>query len=117
MTTNGLFAFFDAPWLPIYVVVMFMFHDWFGWMAVGTAIILVILAFVTEKLTNKDMAKANDLASIGKGLVNKNLRNAEVVESMGMLDGIREGWQKGTNRVPGTQVENPVTKRAFIIMK
>ena len=99
LTTNGLFAFFDAPWLPIYVVVMFMFHDWFGWMAVGTAIILVILAFVTEKLTSKDMAKASDLSAMGKGLVNKNLRNAEVVESMGMLDGIREGWQKGTNRV------------------
>ncbi len=99
LTNNGLFAFFDAPWLPIYIAVMFMFHEWFGWMAVGTAIILAGLAIITEKLTSKNMGEANTLSQAGKGLVNKNLRNAEVVESMGMLDGIRSGWQKTTNKV------------------
>ncbi len=99
LTTNGLFAFFDAPWMPIYIAVMFMFHEWFGWMAVGTAIILVTIAFATEKLTNKDIANANKLSASGRGLVNRNLRNAEVVASMGMLEAIRAGWQKGANKV------------------
>ena len=99
LTTNGLFAFFDAPWMPIYIAVMFMFHEWFGWMAVGTAIILITIAFATEKLTNKDIADANNLAVSGRGLVNRNLRNAEVVESMGMLKAIRTNWQKSTNKV------------------
>ena len=99
LTNNGLFAFFDAPWLPIYIVVMFMFHEWFGWMAVGTSLVLVALALLTERLTSKTMAEANELSGSGRQLVNKNLRNAEVVESMGMLAGIRSGWQKGTNRV------------------
>ena len=99
LTTNGLFAFFDAPWMPIYIAVMFMFHEWFGWMAVGTAIILITIAFATEKLTNKDIADANNLAVSGRGLVNRNLRNAEVVASMGMLKAIRTNWQKSTNKV------------------
>ena len=99
LTTNGLFAFFDAPWMPIYIAVMFMFHEWFGWMAVGTAIILITIAFATEKLTNKDISDANNLAVSGRGLVNRNLRNAEVVESMGMLKAIRTNWQKSTNKV------------------
>ena len=99
LTTNGLFAFFDAPWMPIYIAVMFMFHEWFGWMAVGTAIILITIAFATEKLTNKDIADANNLAVSGRGLVNRNLRNAEVVASMGMLKAIRSNWQKSANKV------------------
>ena len=99
LTTNGLFAFFDAPWMPIYIAVMFMFHEWFGWMAVGTAIILITIAFATEKLTNKDIADANKLSASGRGLVNRNLRNAEVVASMGMLKAIRTNWQKSTNKV------------------
>ena len=99
LTGNGLFAFFDAPWLPIYIAVMFMFHEWFGWMAVGTAIILMLLAFINEKLTAETITRANEFSMYGRGLVNKNLRNAEVVESMGMLAGIREGWLTGVNKV------------------
>jgi len=99
LTGNGLFAFFDAPWLPIYIAVMFMFHQWYGWMAVGTVIILTILAIINEKSTSKTLKEANELAIKGRGLVNKNLRNAEVVDSMGMLDGIRERWKVGTTKV------------------
>tara|TARA_B100000795_G_scaffold186284_1_gene141556 strand:- start:5283 stop:7016 length:1734 start_codon:yes stop_codon:yes gene_type:complete len=99
LTGNGLFAFFDAPWLPIYLAVMFMFHEWFGWMAVGTALILIVLAYTNEKLTADTLKTANNSAMAGRGLVNKNLRNAEVVESMGMLGAIREIWLEGVNKV------------------
>jgi ATP-binding cassette subfamily C protein EexD len=99
LTGNGLFAFFDAPWLPIYIAVMFMFHEWFGWMAVGTSIILIILAYTNERLTAETLKYANSAAMAGRGLVNKNLRNAEVVESMGMLAAIRGIWLEGVNRV------------------
>ncbi len=99
MTGNGLFAFFDAPWLPIYIALMFVFHSMYGWMAVGTAILLIIVAIVQEKATSKMLGEANNLAMAGRGLVNKNLRNAEVIESMGMLSNIQKRWLKGTNQV------------------
>lgn len=99
MTGNGLFAFFDAPWLPIYIALMFVFHWMYGWMAVGTAIMLIIVAIVQEKATSKMLGEANNLAMAGRGLVNKNLRNAEVIESMGMLNNIQKRWLKGTNQV------------------
>ena len=44
MTGNGLFAFFDAPWLPIYLALMFIFNPAYGWMGVGTAVLLIIIA-------------------------------------------------------------------------
>ena len=99
MTGNGLFAFFDAPWLPIYIALMFVFHSMYGWMAVFTAILLIIVAIVQEKSTSKMLGEANNLAMAGRGLVNKNLRNAEVIESMGMLNNIQKRWLKGTNQV------------------
>lgn len=92
MSGNGLFAFFDAPWLPIYVAVLFLFHPWYGWTAIGCAVILLALAWINEQSTGKVLAEANK-ESIGATLqTNKNLRNAEVIESMGMLDSLMSRW-------------------------
>ena len=99
MTGNGLFAFFDVPWMPVYIAVMFIFHAWYGWMAVGTSIILIIIAIIQEKSTSKLLGEANALDVVGRGLVNKNLRNAEIIESMGMLQNIQGRWLEGTRQV------------------
>ncbi|MCG8611391.1 MAG: type I secretion system permease/ATPase [Pseudomonadales bacterium] len=92
MTGNGLFAFFDAPWLPIYIAVMFIFHPLFGWVGVFSAILLGCLAVANEKLTRKLLTDANKEAMGAQAYVAKNLRNAEVIESMGMLENVRDRW-------------------------
>jgi len=99
LTGNGLFAFFDAPWLPIYIALMFMFHPYYGWVAIFAAIVLTVLAIINEKITHSVLAEANGLAAQGRALVNKNLRNAEVIESMGMLENIHARWLKGSEKV------------------
>lgn len=99
MTGNGLFAFFDVPWMPVYIALMFIFHPWYGWAAVFTAIVLAIIAVVTEKTTGKILAEANNLAISGRGQLNRNLKNAEVIESMGMLGNIRKRWFDGALKV------------------
>lgn len=92
LTGNGLFAFFDAPWLPIYIGVMFLFHPWFGWVAIGSAIVLLILAFFNEKMTGGPLAEANKQNIAASLYTTKNLRNAEVIESMGMLNTLMSRW-------------------------
>ncbi len=99
LTGNGLFAFFDAPWLPFYIALMFLFHVYFGWVAIFAAIVLIVLAIINEKVTHKTLEEANILASRGRALVNKNLRNAEVIESMGMLENIHQRWLVGSEKV------------------
>jgi ATP-binding cassette subfamily C protein EexD len=99
MTGNGLFAFFDVPWMPVYIALMFVFHPWYGWAAVFTAVVLAIIAVVTEKTTGKILAEANNLAISGRGQLNRNLKNAEVIESMGMLGNIRKRWFNGAFKV------------------
>jgi ATP-binding cassette subfamily C protein EexD len=92
LTGNGLFAFFDAPWMPFYVGIMFLFHPLFGWAAIFAGIILIILAIVNEKSTSKTLAEANTLSAVNRMQLNKNLKNAEVIESMGMLNNIFQRW-------------------------
>lgn len=99
LTGNGVFAFFDAPWLPIYIAVMFMFHHWFGWMAIGCAIILICLAYANEKVTGKAIAEANRENLAATLYTTKNLRNAEVIESMGMLNSLINRWSTRQKKV------------------
>lgn len=93
MTGQGLFAFFDAPWLPIYIAVMFMFHPAFGVVAIFSAAVLVALAIWNEIATRDDLQEANRHAIESGNHTQRNLRNAEVIEAMGMLPRMRERWQ------------------------
>ncbi|MCU7836177.1 MAG: type I secretion system permease/ATPase [gamma proteobacterium symbiont of Taylorina sp.] len=113
LTGNGLFAFFDAPWLPIYIAVMFMFHPYFGWTAVFAVIVLIILAFINEKTSAKPLSEANKVAIASNNFLNKNLRNVEVIESMGMMENIRLRWQKMNNQVINLQAV--ASKRAGLV--
>lgn len=92
MTGTGVFAFFDAPWLPIYIAVMFMFHPYYGWVAIISAILLLVLAYLNEKSTSKLLAEANKENIAATLQTSKNLRNAEVIESMGMLNTLIKRW-------------------------
>lgn len=92
LTGNGLFAFFDAPWLPVYLAVMFALHPWFGWVGVASAIILLILMVANERLTKPLLTRANQSQVQAAHLNNQSLRNPEVVQSMGMLSALRRRW-------------------------
>ncbi|SDB59643.1 type I secretion system permease/ATPase [Pseudomonas sp. NFACC13-1] len=103
LTGNGLFAFFDAPWIPIYLAVMFMFHSWYGWMGIVSAVLLGALAFANEKLTHSPLQAANREQMAATAFTNKSLRNAEVVESMGMLASLRAHWSGRTHKILALQ--------------
>jgi ATP-binding cassette subfamily C protein EexD len=98
-TGPGLFAFFDAPWFPIYTIVMFLFHPWFGWITLACGFILAILAFVNHRVTGDALAEANKESVVSNIATTKTLRNAEVIESMGMLETLMNRWAKRQRKV------------------
>jgi len=99
LTGNGIFAFFDAPWFPIYLAVMFMFHPWFGVVAILAGIVMVILAVVNEKTTSARLKEANNQANAANSRLIGSLRNAEVIEAMGMTGAIRAQQQELNDKV------------------
>lgn len=94
LTGNALFAFFDAPWFPVYLIVIFAFEPTLGWFALGGTVVLVVLAYVNEIVSRKPLAEANTMAIASSNLATNNLRNAEVIESMGMLPNLMGRWFK-----------------------
>lgn len=92
ITGNGLFAFFDAPWAPIYLFVAYAIHPILGIFVFVGAAILFLLAYVTEVVSRKPLSEANASAIAAGNFANSNLRNAEVIHAMGMLPHIRRRW-------------------------
>ena len=105
LTGNGLFAFFDAPWFPIYVFVMFMFHPMFGYAAIFAGIVMIALAYTTEKVTSKKLQDANSKSNWINNQVNGTLKNSEVIAAMGMADDLRHRQETRFDEVLTLQTE------------
>ena len=91
-TGNALFAFFDAPWFPVYLFVIFMFSPWLGLLALGGAVLLMILAWVNQRVSQAPLKAASELSVQATQQASAHLRNAEAIEAMGMLDTLRGRW-------------------------
>jgi PrtD family type I secretion system ABC transporter len=98
LTGSGLFAFLDAPWLPIYLVVVFLFHPLLGGVAAAGALLLLALALINELTTREPLQRANLEAVGATGFAETSFRNAEVLEALGMLGAIRQRWLRGHRR-------------------
>ncbi|WOL28798.1 type I secretion system permease/ATPase [Pseudomonas fragi] len=91
-TGNALFAFFDAPWFPVYLFVIFMFSPWLGLLALGGAVLLMLLAWVNQRVSQAPLKAASELSVQATQQASAHLRNAEAIEAMGMLDTLRGRW-------------------------
>ncbi|WP_296253190.1 type I secretion system permease/ATPase [Pseudomonas sp. UBA4194] len=92
ITGQGLIAMLDAPWLPIFLVVAFLFHPWFGVMTLVLALVLIGLAIWGELATRSSLAEANQMSVKSASYVNSTLHNAEVIQALGMLPALRQRW-------------------------
>jgi len=93
LTGPGLTAFFDAPWTPVFIGVIFLFHPWLGSIALVGAIVLACVAISSEVMTRKPFRAATEEMQGAHRLAESTLRNADVVWGMGMLGDLRQKWQ------------------------
>lgn len=92
LTGNGVFAFFDAPWMPIYLIVVFLLHPWLGVLSLIFSANLTALAMFSNRQTLVPTRKALEAGGMVGTYLHGKLRNAEVIESMGMLGNLRQLW-------------------------
>jgi ATP-binding cassette, subfamily C, bacterial len=104
ITGIGIHAIFDLPWAPIYIAVIFVLHPLLGAFALGSAIVLVSMAFLNEWIVRPPLSESNEAATRNYSFTEMSLRNTEVVQAMGMTQGLLHRWARDRDRMLERQV-------------
>ncbi len=90
---QGIVALFDAPWMVVYIGVVFMFSTLLGVLALASALILVVLAWLNERATRGDLELVQQSAREAGSFIDATLRSAEVVRALGMAPAVAARWE------------------------
>ncbi|MCX7175680.1 MAG: type I secretion system permease/ATPase [Proteobacteria bacterium] len=94
LSSPAVTAIMDVPLALLYIVVLFMINLSMGFMSLLGALVSVGLAYLTERDTQPPLTAANRAAIAAQNYANGNLRNAQVIEAMGMQGNIHSRWMK-----------------------
>jgi len=97
ISSHALTAIIDVPLSMLYVFAIFYINPEMGWMSIFGALIQVGLAWLTERDTQAPLAAATSSAIAAQNYAANSLRNAQVIEAMGMQGGIHRRWLKRQN--------------------
>lgn len=92
LTGPGLITFFDAPWAPIFLVLIFALHPILGFISLAGALLLFGLAVASEIFTRKLLVNASQNSGAAMSFADNAIRNREVIEALGMLQGLQKRW-------------------------
>jgi PrtD family type I secretion system ABC transporter len=98
MSSMGPTAFLDMPWIPIFLIGMFLFHPLIGITAVLGTVAIVSMTLVTERLSRQASKSASDTSAARQVLADATQRNAEVIRALGMLDRFSARWNAVNER-------------------
>lgn len=94
LTGSTVFTFFDLPWVPVYLFVLFVFHPYYGFWALGVMSLVLLVTLLNEFTTKKLLKEANEHQIKSNKFMNHVIQNIDVIESMGMRKRIYKKWQE-----------------------
>ena len=101
----GILALLDAPWLPIFLLVITLFHPLMGALAFVGATTMLLVAFANERLSREPMERAQEEGRRAARFTDGSLRNAEVVRALGMVQGLTSRWIELNERALRAQAQ------------
>ncbi len=116
LSSSGPSAFFDLPWVPLYVGICFLFHPIIGIIAICGALILMVLTYLTNRSSQASTKRVHELATERNALASAAQRNAEVVQAMGMADELADNWSARNDAHREVQCSNADTVNGYAIV-
>ncbi len=98
-SANGLISVFDAPWVPVYVMVIWMFHPALGIAAAGCAVMMLTMAWLNDRLNRNSLEDLQNESRRASHYVETSLRNAEVLQALGMTQSLLKRWRYFQDKV------------------
>jgi PrtD family type I secretion system ABC transporter len=114
LTGAGIIALFDAPWAPVFTLIVFLFHPLLGLLATFGAAALFLLAWINNKVTRPSTEEMGSRARAASRYINASIRNAEVVRALGMQEAVTHAWHRLNDGVIAAQLEGG--RRGTIVM-
>jgi ATP-binding cassette subfamily C protein len=105
LASGGPTALFDLPWLPIYLIICFLFHPWIGFTALIGAVILAVITLLTDILTRHPTRSATNVGLVRTSLAESSRRNAEVLTAMGMTGRMAAIWRDANEKFVASQMQ------------
>ncbi len=98
MSGMGPTAFLDMPWIPVFLLALFLFHPAIGMTALIGTISIVAMTVLTERLSRGMARVATDSSAQRQVLVDTIQRNAEVICALGMSERLKARWSQSNER-------------------
>jgi ATP-binding cassette, subfamily C, type I secretion system permease/ATPase len=98
MSGMGPTAFLDMPWIPIFLIALFLFHPLIGFTALAGTVAIIGMTLLSERLSRGAAKAAMDLSAQRQVLADATQRNAEVIKALGMLDRFTARWSRANER-------------------
>src|ERR1700730_1550584 len=98
MSSMGPTAFLDMPWIPIFLVALFLFHPAIGMTALLGTVAIVAMTLMTERMSRGAAKAAMDSSAQRQVLADATQRNAEVIRALGMVDRFTVRWSQANER-------------------
>ncbi|MGO4674027.1 type I secretion system permease/ATPase [Bosea sp. 2YAB26] len=98
MSGMGPTAFLDMPWIPIFIIALFLFHPAIGVTAVLGTVAIIAMTVLTERVSRGAARAAMDSSAQRQVLADATRQNAEVIRALGMQDRFTARWSQANER-------------------
>lgn len=103
LTSAAIFPIMDAPWTPIFLLVIFLLHPILGWLAVAGALVLLVLALINELATRQLLLRSGGASIRAMRQADATVRNADAIEAMGMMPDLVRRWHRQNGKTLALQ--------------
>ncbi|MBO9444459.1 type I secretion system permease/ATPase [Ruegeria sp. R14_0] len=96
LVSGTLISFLDVPFAPLFILMIFLVHPQLGSIVIVTALLLMIIAFVNQKMTAKPFAEANRAQSMANQHLDSMARNSQIINALAMIPEAVRIWGRDT---------------------